>query len=239
MRFVVKNTTKWRLIDLVAPHSCRGCGLTGAVLCERCKIYNKERQKAICPLCRMVVAQSYENGGKLVKCPNCETEMLGLFAVGWREGVLKKLVSELKYESVRAVGEVLAEMLDETIPDLSVVLPEVGSGGSSFADDWKACAEAGAGPYVDPGAEAGEKARLEMRANTREGGRHGAGGGKGERTAGAGEEGVRSFAKGGQREVLFVTRRCVDDRGVDEGGGAGNARGRGEKGDGGGDRGWY
>lgn len=72
----------------------------------------------------MVVAQSYENGGKLVKCPNCETEMLGLFAVGWREGVLKKLVSEFKYESVRTVGEVLTEMLDETIPDLSVVLPE-------------------------------------------------------------------------------------------------------------------
>lgn len=72
----------------------------------------------------MIVAQSYENGGKLVKCPNCETEMLGLFAVGWREGVLKKLVSEFKYESVRAVGEVLAEMLDEAIPDLSKVLPE-------------------------------------------------------------------------------------------------------------------
>lgn len=124
MGFVVKNTTKWRLIDLVAPHSCRGCGVTGAVLCERCKIYNKERQKAICPLCRMIVAQSYENGGKLVKCPNCETEMLGLFVVGWREGVLKKLVSEFKYESVRAVGEVLAEMLDETIPDFSAVLPE-------------------------------------------------------------------------------------------------------------------
>lgn len=50
--------------------------------------------------------------------------MLGLFVVGWREGVLKKLVSEFKYESVRAVGEVLAEMLDETIPDLSAVLPE-------------------------------------------------------------------------------------------------------------------
>lgn len=59
-----------------------------------------------------------------MRCPNCETEMLGLMAVGWREGVLKKLVSEFKYESVRAAGEVLVEMLDETIPDLSAVLPE-------------------------------------------------------------------------------------------------------------------
>lgn len=124
MEFVVKNTTKWRLIDLVAPHSCRGCGHTGAVLCERCKIYNKEQREAICPLCRMVVAQSYENGGKLVKCPNCEMELLGLWAVGWRRGVLKKLVSEFKYESVRAIGEVLVEMLNEAIPDLAKILPE-------------------------------------------------------------------------------------------------------------------
>ncbi len=124
MVFVVKNTTKWRLIDLVAPHSCRGCGATGAVLCECCKIYNKEQQKAICPLCRMVVAESCESCGKLVHCPNCETKMLGLFAVGWRKGVLKKLVSEFKYESVRSVGEVLAEMLDETIPNLAKILPE-------------------------------------------------------------------------------------------------------------------
>jgi len=72
----------------------------------------------------MVVAESYENGGKWVKCPNCETELLGLWAVGWREGALKKLVSEFKYESVRAIGEVLAEMLDETIPDFMKVLPE-------------------------------------------------------------------------------------------------------------------
>lgn len=72
----------------------------------------------------MVVAQNYESGGKLVKCPNCETEMVGLFAVGWRRGVLKKLVSEFKYKSVRAAGEVLAEMLDETIPDLTKLLPE-------------------------------------------------------------------------------------------------------------------
>lgn len=50
--------------------------------------------------------------------------MLGLFAVGWRKGVLKKLVSEFKYESVRSVGEVLAEMLDETIPNLAKILPE-------------------------------------------------------------------------------------------------------------------
>lgn len=72
----------------------------------------------------MVVAQSYESGGKLVKCPNCETEMVGLWAVGWREGVLKKLVSEFKYKSVRAVGDVLTEMLDETIPDLGKMLPK-------------------------------------------------------------------------------------------------------------------
>ena len=37
---------------------------------------------------------------------------------------MKILVSEFKYESVRAIGEVLAEMLNEAIPDLAKILPE-------------------------------------------------------------------------------------------------------------------
>lgn len=40
----------------------------------------------------------------------------GLWCVGWREGVLEKLVEEYKYQSVRAMGPVLAELLNEVIP---------------------------------------------------------------------------------------------------------------------------
>lgn len=41
---------------------------------------------------------------------------LGVFVAGWREGALKKLVAEYKYKSVRACGEVLAELIDARLP---------------------------------------------------------------------------------------------------------------------------
>ena len=34
---IVKNTTLPSLLDILAPHSCRGCGRIGNVLCNRCK----------------------------------------------------------------------------------------------------------------------------------------------------------------------------------------------------------
>ncbi len=40
----------------------------------------------------------------------------GLWCVGWREGALEKLVEEYKYQSVRAMGPVLVELLDAAIP---------------------------------------------------------------------------------------------------------------------------
>lgn len=111
MSFIVKNTTKWRLFDLVCPHSCRGCGRLGAVLCECCKNNIKSAKVAICPLCKCSVAM------KTGKCPDCEVAFCWLGVVGWREGALAKLVKDFKYKSVRAAGEVLVELLDERVPE--------------------------------------------------------------------------------------------------------------------------
>jgi len=54
--------------------------------------------------------------------------------VGWRKGVLAKLVSDLKYKFVRACSNVLAELLDNAIPEnafndkdvIVVPLPTIG-----------------------------------------------------------------------------------------------------------------
>ncbi len=110
MGFVVKNTTKISLLDLICPHSCRGCGELGQVLCGRCKKYIIQKMVPICPICRR---QGKETSWF---CENCDTPFRGFWSVGWREGALAKLVSEFKYQSVRAAGVILVDLLDEAIP---------------------------------------------------------------------------------------------------------------------------
>lgn len=125
MKFDVKNTTLVNILDLICPHSCRGCGHLGAVICECCKNDITMRGGRICPLCRRALDE------KLEKCPDCETELRGIYVAGWREGALSKLIKDFKYRSVRACGDALVEMLDRVIPqgvaEMTVVpLPTIG-----------------------------------------------------------------------------------------------------------------
>lgn len=140
MGFVVKNTTKFNVLDLICPHTCRGCGDLGAVLCERCKNDMMAHYEPICPICKEKVAQSAEKVGNITgttsekrwKCENCKTPFGGVWCFGVREGALEKLVEEYKYQSVRAMGEVLAELYDKMIPQglgeevVVVPLPTIG-----------------------------------------------------------------------------------------------------------------
>lgn len=162
MGFVVNNTTKCRPLDLLCPHTCRSCGCLGAVLCERCKKYMISQRELICPICKKSFAKTSEKVANMRKksdfaknklnkirneinlvenglsemwgpsCEDCEMPFEGLWAFGWREGVVKKLIEQYKYQSVRAMGEVLAEMLDVSIPKglgekvVIVPLPTIG-----------------------------------------------------------------------------------------------------------------
>jgi ComF family protein len=92
----VKNTTLINPLDLVAPHSCRGCGRLGEVLCERCKKY-------------IVCCNFNYNGDKFAGLPE-------VFMIGAREGLLGGLIHDYKYYSVRAMGAKLAEMMCEKLP---------------------------------------------------------------------------------------------------------------------------
>ena len=94
---IVKNTTFPGLLDLLAPHSCRGCGRTGSVLCDCCK---KNMIKARANI-----------------CPKSEAKNLPpLYVVDERSGPLGQLIHDLKYQSVRAAAHPLAELLDATLP---------------------------------------------------------------------------------------------------------------------------
>lgn len=112
---------------MVCPHTCRGCGRLGTVFCECCKNDIKMRSEAICPLCKCSVAmksgkcqdlpRSGKMAGKEWRCAECDVPFCWLGVVGWREGVLAKVIKDFKYKSVRAAGEGLVELLDERLPD--------------------------------------------------------------------------------------------------------------------------
>ncbi len=116
MGFIVKNTTIKNPLDLICPHTCIGCGAVGEVLCECCKNNILVEHLNYCPNCKRLTS-----GGDCKYCalPPC-------FMVGWRDELVFKLAEEFKYHSVRALGDVLAELLDVVLPEVDgkvVIVP--------------------------------------------------------------------------------------------------------------------
>ena len=106
---IVKNTTFPGLFDLLAPHSCRGCGAIGSALCNRCKKYIITNRKNICPNCKEPF-----NGPK---CPHC-SDFPPTYIVDERNTLIGTLVHDLKYDSVRALAPHIADLLNQIIPKL-------------------------------------------------------------------------------------------------------------------------
>ncbi len=128
MNFVVNNTTKCGVLDLLCPHTCRGCGQLGAVVCERCKKNLIMPALQVCPLCQQLLADVVKNDATWqdYRCKDCEMPFEALFVAGWREGLLAKLVKEYKYQAIWAIQQVLTEVLNGAIPNLpenTVVVP--------------------------------------------------------------------------------------------------------------------
>ncbi len=103
----VKNTTIIGLFDLLAPHSCRGCGSLGYPLCDCCKKYIISTHKNYCPNCKA------EN--PTGKCPDCP-DLPPVFVVGPRDGLIGVLIHDFKFSSVRTLALPLAEILDAIFP---------------------------------------------------------------------------------------------------------------------------
>lgn len=113
----VKNTTFPSLLDLIAPHSCRGCGLMGSVLCNRCKKYILSNQPKICAKCKAKTTHA--------KCNNCPN-LPPIYIVGERQDMIGKLIHDYKYQSMRSLAKPLAELLDSVLPQLNgrtVIVP--------------------------------------------------------------------------------------------------------------------
>ena len=118
MANIVKKTMKCGILDMLCPHFCRGCGEIGAVFCECCKNNMISEKINYCPNCERVICGE--------KCEKCRLPFSATFMIGWRDELIGELVEEYKYQSVRALGKVLADILDESLPDLAgevVVVP--------------------------------------------------------------------------------------------------------------------
>ena len=116
MSFIVKNTTFPSLLDLFVPHSCRGCGQIGEILCERCKNNIIEAHQNICPSCKTPTTE--------LPCPNCDLPIT--YTISTRTDLLDELIHDFKYQSIRSLGKTFAEILDQVLPPLpknSVIVP--------------------------------------------------------------------------------------------------------------------
>ena len=106
---IVKNTTFINPLDLIAPHSCRGCGRIGKPLCDCCKKNILNKHINYCPNCK-----SKNPTGKCLKCKNLPP----IFVVDERSKLIGKLIHDYKYNSARALALPLAEMIDYILPNI-------------------------------------------------------------------------------------------------------------------------
>ena len=105
----VKNTTITSLFDLLAPHSCRGCGHTGNSLCNRCKKYILDTHANYCPNCKVKNPTG--------NCKNCQN-LPPIFIVDQRDSIIGELIYDFKFNSNRSLAYPLAEILDSILPEI-------------------------------------------------------------------------------------------------------------------------
>ncbi|MBR3131971.1 ComF family protein [Candidatus Saccharibacteria bacterium] len=106
---IVKNTTFVGPFDLLAPHSCRGCGHIGNAFCDCCKNNIIFEHENYCPNCKKLNPTG--------KCSHCKT-LPPIFVAGSRQEILGNLIHDYKYHSVRALAFPLADILNGILPHI-------------------------------------------------------------------------------------------------------------------------
>lgn len=110
----VKNTIVERLLQIVAPHHCCGCGKVDTVLCDSCKYNISEEPFGACFWCGWPADSgvcSYCLAGGGINITNS-------FIVSPRSGVIEELINNFKFHNVKQTALVLAELLSERLPFL-------------------------------------------------------------------------------------------------------------------------
>ncbi|GHU07564.1 amidophosphoribosyltransferase [Alphaproteobacteria bacterium] len=110
-----------RVLGLLSPHYCKGCGRAGSGLCEGCLLDITESPYGRCLGCGTVMMD-----GNI--CRTCRTKLPfdRAYVVGERRGTLKRLVGDFKFNSERGQARVIIRLLDAVLPilpDDTVIVP--------------------------------------------------------------------------------------------------------------------
>lgn len=101
------------VLEVLAPHSCCGCGYQGSLLCEFCK-YDITSD----PFTQCLICLQPTSGDNLCKrCLN-NSPFTRAWCLGERRGSLKSLLDRYKFDSARRAGVIVADMLDVSLPVL-------------------------------------------------------------------------------------------------------------------------
>lgn len=100
------------LINLIFPHYCCACGKIGALLCDRCRNDIISDGYGMCVICRLPV-QSTE-----ALCKSCHASYSRAWCVAAHEGSIRRLISDFKFERVKAAGQLLGSLLADATPEL-------------------------------------------------------------------------------------------------------------------------
>lgn len=80
-----------RILDVVFPRMCVSCGKEGGYICEKCSVFLGEAN-LICPVCNTA---SF-GGARHILCES-KYSLNGLASMWEYEGILKQLISQIKY----------------------------------------------------------------------------------------------------------------------------------------------
>lgn len=100
-----------RLVDMIAPDYCCGCGKIGAIVCESCFYDIVDEPFSQCISC-------LKPTGADGICSNCLMPYQKAWVVGWRQETLQRLTDISKFDSVRRACFAQARMLDSILPKL-------------------------------------------------------------------------------------------------------------------------
>lgn len=105
-------------LGLLSPHICKGCGNLGAPLCSRCIIDISRALHPICASCHRPIRSDN-------LCELCRRRLRvfdALYTIGPRDGVLKSLVGDYKYNSEYAAADCIASLLNNRLRTAGVCL---------------------------------------------------------------------------------------------------------------------
>jgi competence protein ComFC len=107
----------WKLLDVLFPPQCAGCGEWGSRFCSRCIQKIEPIQGLVCQVCGELISEQTR-----LSCDRCQAERPVFSAVrSWAvyQGVVRNAILRLKYNRDLGLGETLAKLMGGLLADQS------------------------------------------------------------------------------------------------------------------------